>query len=233
MDKSVGILVIEDDYYLNRAISFKLQKEGFEVFSAASLQEGRKLLTQHEIHLLILDVSLPDGNGFAFCREIRKNNSVLIIFLTACDQETDIVLGYDLGADDYLTKPFSLMVLISKIRALLRRSQLSPENVGIRSGDITFYPATMQLCKYQQAINLSKTELKLLSYFLNNPRQIITREQFLQHLWDSQGDDLDENTLAVNIRRLREKIEDDPSRPRYIKTVRGIGYIWGERCVSD
>jgi DNA-binding response OmpR family regulator len=91
----------------------------------------------------------------------------------------------------------------------------------------------MQLCKYQQAINLSKTELKLLSYFLNNPRQIITREQFLQHLWDSQGDDLDENTLAVNIRRLREKIEDDPSRPRYIKTVRGIGYIWGERCVSD
>lgn len=230
MDNLTNILLIEDDESLNRGITFKLQKEGFNVFSVDCIKEGRAIFNEGNINLIILDVGLPDGDGFQFCEEIRKKSDVLIIFLTACVQEVDIVTGYDLGADDYITKPFSLMVLISKVNAVLRRRLIHSEGEKVQCRDIRYHPKTMDIYINDEEIFLSKTEFKLFKYFIDNPQQVITKEQFFTELWDIEGDFLDESTLPVNIRRLREKIEDDPSKPKYIKTIRGIGYIWTEGC---
>jgi two-component system, OmpR family, response regulator VicR len=224
-----NILLVEDDESLNRGISFKLSKEGFSVFSAATVADAREIFVNNEVQLVLLDVGLPDGSGFDFCHEIRKKSDAIIIFLTACDAEVDIVTGLDLGGDDYITKPFSLMVLISKINAFLRRNNRESSEAVV-SGSITFYPLEMKIIKGEEEIALSKNEYKLLKCLLNNPQLIITREQLLSALWDIDGNFVDQNTVAVNIRRLREKIEDNPSEPKYIKTVRGIGYMWSERC---
>lgn len=225
-----NILLIEDDESLRRGISFTLQKEGFSVISSPSLTSAWPLYDDSAVDLILLDVALPDGDGFQFCREIRKISAVPIIFLSACDQEVDIVMGYQLGADDYITKPFSLMILISKINAILRRGITNPVPRQITSNEIIFFPHNTQLLKRGIELALTPTEMKIFRYFISNPQQIITREQFLNALWDIDGDFIDENTLPVHIRRLREKIEDNPSEPRYIKTMRGAGYIWAERC---
>lgn len=227
-----SILLVEDEESLNRGISFKLEKEGMLVFSAKSLMEARKIFNSTSIDLVILDIGLPDGSGLDFCREIRKISDVFIIFLTACDEEVDIVTGLDMGADDYITKPFSFMVLMSKVNAFLRRSSEGKSPEKITSGDISFCPQEMKVLKKGKEIILSKKELQLLKYLMVNGGQIIKREQLLNELWDLEGDFVDSNTVAVNIRRLREKIEEDPSKPKYIKTVRGIGYVWAERCVK-
>ncbi|AFS79571.1 putative transcriptional regulator [Gottschalkia acidurici 9a] len=226
------ILLVEDDKSLNRGISFKLERENFRVFRAENIKEAKEIFYSQDIDLIILDVGLPDGNGLDLCREIRKTSEVIIIFLTACDEEIDIVAGLDIGGDDYITKPFSLMVLISKINARLRRNTVK-QNRKVTSDDISFYPQDMKLTKNGEDILLSRTELKLIRYLLLNNQQIITKEQLLTELWDIDGKFIDQNTVAVNIRRLREKIEDDPSKPEYIKTVRGMGYIWTEKCVSN
>lgn len=233
MENTSNILLIEDDESLNRGISFKLEKEGFNVFSADCLKEGKDIFNEQEIDLIILDVGLPDGDGFQFCKEIRKISDVFIIFLTACVQEVDIVTGYDLGADDYITKPFSLMVLVSKVNAVLRRKFNHKEAKKIQCEDIVYYPKTMKVYVKGKEISLSKTEFKLFKYFIDNLQQVITKEQFFNKLWDIEGDFLDESALPVNIRRLREKIEDNPSEPKYIKNIRGIGYIWNERCFRE
>jgi DNA-binding response OmpR family regulator len=225
MDSLTNILLIEDDESLNRGISFKLKKEGYNVFSATCLKEGRAIFDKENINLIILDVGLPDGDGFQFCKEIRKTSDVLIIFLTACVGEVDIVTGYDLGADDYITKPFSLMVLISKINAVLRRATHS-QGKKIQCRDIRYYPGTMKIYKNDEEIILSKTEFKLFKYFIDNTQQVITKEQFFTQLWDIDGDFLDESTLPVNIRRLREKIEEDKGEFKYILTKRGVGYYF-------
>ncbi|MCT4617926.1 MAG: response regulator transcription factor [Marinisporobacter sp.] len=225
-----NILLVEDDKSLNRGISFKLSKEGYHVAVAESINDARNILNEEKIDLILLDVTLPDGSGFDFCQEIRKNSDIFIIFLTACDTEIDMVTGLDLGGDDYITKPFSLMVLLSKINVLQRRHQ-PQECESLVSKDFIFYPENMKFLKNNKEIFLSKTELKLISYFLKHPQKIITKEQLLEGLWDIDGNFIDENTVAVNIRRLREKIEDKPSNPTYIKTIRGVGYVWTERCM--
>lgn len=225
------LLIVEDDKSLNRGISFKLTKEGYSVFSSQCIAEAKQILETQDIDLIILDVTLPDGNGFDLCQEIRKQSNTLIVFLTACDEEVDIVTGLDIGGDDYITKPFSLSILISKINALLRRNTISAKG-KICSKDLTFYPEDMVLEKNGEEIALSRTELKLLRYFMKNCQRIITKELLLSQLWDADGIFIDPNTVAVNVRRLREKIEDDPSNPSYIKTVRGVGYIWKEGCRS-
>lgn len=227
------ILLVEDDQSLNRGVSFKLEREGFMVLAARSIREARDIFFKTEVDLVVLDVALPDGDGFQFCREIRKKSDVFIIFLTACDQETDIVMGYDMGADNYITKPFSMSVMVSKINAVLRRGKSVKEYEKLVSKEIVFYPSTMMVYKKGQEIYLTRTEMKLFQYMINNPQQIITKEQFLNELWDIEGDFISENTLQVHIRRLREKIEADPSDPQYIKTIRGAGYIWIEGCVHQ
>lgn len=221
-----NVLLVEDDESLNRGISFKLKKEGMEVFSCKCLKEAREVFVKEKIDLIILDVGLPDGNGFEFCGEVRRASDVLVIFLTACDEEVDIVTGLDIGGDDYITKPFSFMVLMSKINAFLRRNGDKKLSDEIVSGEIKLYINDFKVIKGECEIGLSKTELKLLKYLMTNSNQIITKEQLMSELWDIEGDFIDPNTVAVNIRRLREKIEDDPSNPKYIKVVRGIGYVW-------
>ncbi len=233
MQESAHILLVEDDEALSRGISFTLQKEGFVVISSTSIKEARDSFNQHPIDLVLLDVGLPDGDGFSFCREIRRACDVFIVFLSAHDQEVDLVMGYDLGADDYITKPFSLILLISKINALLRRGTGFSVHNKLISKEIVFHPHTLKVLKRECEIVLTRTEIRLLRYFLDNAQQIITRERFLKELWDIEGDFIDDNTLTVHIRRLREKIEDNPSTPQYIKTIRGAGYIWAERCIAQ
>ncbi|WP_406541976.1 response regulator transcription factor [Clostridium ljungdahlii] len=227
-----SILLVEDDKSLNRGISFKLSKEGYKVFSSRTIEEAKIILAENSVDLMILDVGLPNGNGFDLCGEVRKKNDLLIIFLTACDQEIDIVTGLDMGADDYIAKPFSLMVLMSKINALLRRNSNKNQSKKIVSGDIVFSITDMKVLKNEEELFLSKTEIKLLKYLMDNAGQIITKDQLLNKLWDIDNTFVDDNTIAVNIRRLREKIEDNPSKPKYIKNVRGMGYIWIEGCVK-
>jgi len=214
------ILLVEDDSSLRSGISFKLSKEGHDVLCAGSVDGAVSLLADNAFHLAILDISLPDGSGLDICRCIHFDApSIHVLFLTARDTETDVVIGYDMGADDYLTKPFSLSVLVSKVNALARRIEEIPS-----IGDITLN-ASKQTAKVRGAdIQLTRNELRLLSAFMRNVGQVLTKEQLLQSLWDIDGDFVDENTLAVNIRRLREKVEQDPSHPVLIETVRGVGY---------
>lgn len=227
-----NILLVEDNKSLNRGIKFKLTKESFNVFSSETLKEAREIFNKENLDLIILDVDLPDGCGLDFCGEVRETSDVLILFLTACDQEVDIVTGLDMGADEYITKPFSLMVLLSKINALLRRNLKSKNSESISCCNIIFNKNDMKLSKNKENISLTKTEIKLIKYFMENAQQILTKEQLLEALWDVDGDFVNDNAVAVNIKRLRGKIEDNPSAPKYIKTVRGVGYIWSERCVN-
>lgn len=224
-----NILLVEDDKSLNRGITFKLIKEGYNVFSSENIQDAKDILKKTKIDLLLLDVGLPDGNGFDLCNEVRQTSNLIIIFLTACDEEIDIVTGLDLGADDYITKPFSLMILISKIKAQLRRNNNKSIH-EIKSHNMSLNLSKMILIKHNSEILLSRTEFKLMKYLMSNSLQIITKEQFLKELWDIDGAFIDQNTIAVNIRRLREKVEEESSNPKYIKTVKGIGYIFTERC---
>lgn len=223
------ILLVEDDASLNRGISLKLSKEGYTVHSADCLRRARQLFRENSVSLIICDIGLPDGSGLDFCTEIRRESSVLFLFLTAMDTEIDMICGYEAGADDYITKPFSLMVLISKVNAIMKRRTAGQKKI-LTSGDITLYMKENRVQKNGTYLTLTANEQKLLAYFMQNPLHILSKNQLLEALWDTDGNFVDENTIAVNIRRLREKIEDHPSNPSYIKNVRGLGYIWERNC---
>lgn len=224
-----NILLIEDEENLNRGISLKLKKEGYAVFSASTVTEGLELFHNNKVDLVICDIGLPDGNGLDVCNTIRKKSNVLFLFLTALDTEVDMITGYEMGADDYITKPFSMSVLISKINAILKRAVKLHDTV-IHSGELTFFLDEKRVTKGNTPLSITPTDWKLLTIFIENPRRILSRNQLLEHLWDINSDYVDENAIAVNIRRLREKIETDPSNPTYIKNVRGLGYVWEMEC---
>ena len=221
------ILLLEDDRNLNQGISLKLKKEGYEVYSAFMVKEAETLFDAARPDLIISDVNLPDKSGLDFCAEIRKKSNAFIIFLTALDSEIDMVNGYDLGADDYVTKPFSLMVLVSKVHAFMRRAGSSPKN-WICSGYLRVSYAEMKAYRGEEQISLSRKEFRLLLYLMENARQILSKEQILEHVWDVDGQFVDENTVPVNISRLKAKIGEG-----YIQNVRGMGYIWIEECVKE
>lgn len=219
------ILLLEDDESMNRGIALKLEKEGYQVYSAYGVSEAKALFATHQVDLIISDITMDDGNGMEFCREIRRSSNVFIILLTALDQEFDIVNGYDAGADDYVTKPFSLMVLISKVNAYMRR--VDAVNVErICSGEVTVYLKEMKVYRNMEELQLSKKELQILVYLMENARQIVSKEQLLEAVWDVDGQFVGENTVAVNISRLRNKLGEEAGTEKYIKNVRGIGYIW-------
>lgn len=220
-----SILLLEDEENLKRGISLKLEKEGYQVYSSFGVKEGMRLFRQHDIDLIICDITLEDGNGLDFCREIRKQSQVHFIFLTALNQEIDVLMGYEAGADDYVVKPFSLAVLISKVHAIFSRMSGNSEE-RIVSGDVVFYKNEMRVLVRGEETALTKNELRLLLLLMEHPKQILSKKQLLEQLFDVNGDFVDENTIAVNIRRLREKIEENPSEPKYIKNIRGIGYVW-------
>lgn len=232
------ILLLEDDKSLNRGISFKLKKEGFEVETAFCIEEAKNIFDNNKIDLIITDIGLPDGSGFDFCEEIRKTSNVYVIMLTALDEEFNAVMGYEIGADDYVTKPFSLAILVSKVKAFMKRAgndekEKTSENILI-SEDIEFDYGDYTLILNREdteKVQLTKTEGKLLKLLMENAMNIIQKEQILDILWDIDGNFVDDNTVAVYMRRLRKKVEKDPSEPIFIKNIRGIGYKWNAGCV--
>lgn len=221
------IFFVEDDQSLINGLSFALKKQGYDTDIARTKQEAEMLWTEDKYDLAILDVSLPDGSGYEVCEKIRRTSKIPIMFLTAADEETDIIMGLDMGGDDYITKPFKLAVLMSRINALLRRSSnFNQEDAELSSNGITVKLLKGKVYKNGVPIELTASEYKLLCLFMENPNIVLSSEQILGRLWDCDENYVDNNTLTVYIRRLRTKIEDDPGNPKMILTVRGMGYKW-------
>ena len=226
------ILLLEDDLSLINGLSFAFKKQGYELTIARTLKEAEMLWGDDKYELLVLDVSLPDGTGFEFCEKVRQVSKVPIIFLTASDEEMSIIVGLDIGGDDYITKPFKLGVLVSRINALLRRARdFGVVDTELQSNGIRVHLLQGQVYKNGDLLDLTVAEYKLLCLFMKNPNVVLTKEQILDKLWDCDGNYVDNNTLTVYIRRLRIKIEDDPGKPNRIITVRGMGYKWSTREV--
>ena len=220
------IFILEDEQSVNRGISFSLDKAGHQTCACYTMQEAKERLLQFKPDLVICDINLPDGSGLDFIEWLRGHLDAYIICLTALNQEMDQVLGYEAGADDYITKPFSLSVLLLKIEAFFKRSAKEGAAGILYSGALRFNQGEMKLSIDDLEVSLSKNEWRLLGLFLNHPKQILSKRQILEHVFDMEGEFVDENTLAVNIRRRREKIEKEPAKPVYIKNVRGLGYVW-------
>ena len=212
---------------LINGLSFALKKKDFEIDIARTSLEAGTMFEDGKYALVILDVSLPDGSGFDVCRKMRSVSKTPIMFLTAADEETDIIMGLDIGGDDYITKPFKLAVLISRINALLRRSEnFNTAATELNSGGINVKLLKGEVYKQGKPLDLTASEYKLLCLFMENPEQILSPEQILGKLWDCNENYIDNNSLTVYIRRLRTKIEDNPGQPKRIITVRGMGYKW-------
>ena len=221
------IFLVEDDLSLINGLSFVIKKQGYELDVARTSCEADTIWADGKYDLVILDVSLPDGSGFDICRTIRQISKVPIIFLTAADEETDIIMGLDIGGDDYITKPFKLAVFMSRINALLRRSDnFSQADAELISNNIKIQLLKGEVYKNDEQLELTASEYKLLRLFMENPDLVLSPEQILSRLWDCDENYVDNNTLTVYIRRLRTKIEDNPSEPKKIRTVRRMGYKW-------
>ena len=221
------ILLLEDDLSLVNGLSFAFKKQGFELEVARTVKEADALWTEGSYDLLVLDVSLPDGTGFEFCEKVRQSSKVPIIFLTASDEEVNIIMGLDMGGDDYITKPFKLGVLVSRINALLRRAKdFNVSDTELQANGIRVLLLQGQVFKNGQLLDLTAAEYKLLCLFMRNPNIVLTKEQILDKLWDCEGNYIDSSTLTVYMRRLRMKVEDDPGNPRMLLTIRGMGYKW-------
>ena len=221
------ILLLEDDLSLINGLSFVFKKQGFELSIARTLKEAEGMWKDGKYDLLILDVSLPDGCGFEFCKKVRLTSKVPIIFLTASDEETSIIMGLDIGGYDYITKPFKLGVFVSRINALLRRANsFQAMDTELQSNGIKVLLLQGQVFKNGVLLDLTAVEYKLLCLFMRNPNMVLTKEQILDRLWDCDGNYIDSSTLTVYMRRLRMKIEDNPSEPQMLRTVRGMGYKW-------
>lgn len=222
MDKH--ILVVEDDRTLNEGISFALGKEGYRVHSAYTLREAEKRLKQ-KMNLILLDINLPDGDGREFLEKALASQPVPVLLLTARDSEEDMLRGFRAGCDDYITKPFSMQVLLMKIGAVLRRSGRASRQI-YADGELVYDFESKTLTKSGQAIELTALECRLLELFLHNRGIVLTRETLLEKIWDVDERYVEDRTLNVTIRRLRKKVEDDPEKPRHIRTVFGLGYKW-------
>ena len=219
------ILILEDDADLAAGMEMALMSDDFSFTICSTIKEAEEKFRQQTFDLLILDVNLPDGSGFELCRKIRKSSKVSIILLTARDMELDIVRGLECGADDYITKPFSTMVLRARIRALLRRTAPEQET-DYAQGPFRFQFATMEFLKNGIPVDLSRTEQRILYLLVFHPGQILTRERLMAWVWPDGTEYVEDNALSVGIRRLRDKLEDNPSKPEHIKTVYGKGYQW-------
>lgn len=224
-DRKQNIMILEDDEDLAEGIRLSLNSSEFSFYLCRTIAQARELLQQYRFDLLILDINLPDGSGLALCSQIRRKSRVPIALLTAKDMEMDIVKGLESGADDYITKPFSLMVLRARVRALLRRN-MAEEHAEYTDGMFQFCFDTMKFYKDGMAIELSKTEQRILYLLVKNAGQIITRERLLEWVWPEGTEYVEDNALSVGIRRLRDKLEDISSKPCHIKTVYGKGYMW-------
>ncbi|KAJ53177.1 DNA-binding response OmpR family regulator [Clostridium tetanomorphum] len=225
------IFLVEDDKAIARNLALLLRSEGFAVTHAPTRSEALAVLAGNKFDLAFIDISLPDGNGFTVCTEIKETQDIPVIFLTASGDEASVVTGLNIGADDYITKPFRPRELIARIRTALRKSGRSPSAFEICGLHVDMASGVVK--KDGSEVFLSALEYRLLLVFINNPKSIITRGRLLDELWDAAGEFVNDNTLTVYIKRLREKIENDAASPQIILTVRGTGYRLGDGYASE
>ena len=223
------ILIVEDDCTIAMGLEYALTREGFSTRVCSDCRSARDCLLGGDYLLVLLDVNLPDGTGYELCKLIRSRGETPVIFLTVCDDEINTIMGLDLGADDYITKPFRVRELISRIRSVLRRYNRQPEQkTDLCIGNIRINPAEAKVYRNGEPVMLTALEYKLLLALACHRGQVLTRKQILGEIWDLDGDFVSDNTLSVCIKRLREKIEADPREPQIIKTIRGLGYRAGD-----
>ena len=219
-----NIFLLEDDKILSKGISIALEKDGHHVTAAYGYVEALQKYTLKKYDLILLDINLPDGNGMNFCQKIRQTSQLPVLFLTANDTEEDMLKGYDVGCDDYISKPFSIDVLRRKVSAILKRTITETARIQYKDLEVDMEKCLVLL--NGEEVHLSATEYKLLCYLIQHKGTVVTKAMLLENLWDKDGNFIDDNTLRVNIKRLRQKLKDD--NQEYIVTVFGIGYTFGE-----
>ncbi len=223
----IAILFVEDDSVISTGLIYSLKQEGYTVYHCKNYKEAIKAIDHISFDLALLDLSLPDGSGYELCKRIKEKDQKLpVIFLTALDDEVNVVMGLDIGADDYISKPFRLRELLSRIKSVLRRCKSSDSTSAVISlKNISINTTQAKVFKSGEEVMLTAMEYRLLLILGGRPGQVMSRSKLLEDMWDFAGDFVNDNTLTVYIKRLREKVEDDPGNPKIIKTVRGIGYI--------
>lgn len=221
----MNLFLLEDDSAISMGISYSLTNEGYSVTAASSVKQGLEIIKNNSFSLYILDLNLPDGSGYDVCKEIKKQGDLPVIFLTAYDDEINVVTGFELGADDYITKPFRLKELSVRIKSVLRRYSKDTTHGIINVKNIKINTKEAKVYKDNNEIILTAMEYKLLLSLIKNRGRVLSRTALLENLWDIDGDFIEDNTLTVYIKRLRDKIEEEPNKPAVIKTVRGLGYI--------
>ena len=219
------LFLLEDDSAISMGISYSLTNEGYCVTTASSIKQGLEIIKNNSFSLYIIDLNLPDGSGYDVCKEIKKQGDLPVIFLTAYDDEINVVKGFELGADDYITKPFRLKELSVRIKSVLRRYSKDTTDGIINVKNIKINTKEAKVYKDNYEIILTAMEYKLLLSLIKNRGKVLSRTALLENLWDIDGDFIEDNTLTVYIKRLRDKIEEEPNKPAVIKTVRGLGYI--------
>lgn len=220
----MNIFLLEDDEAIGIGLKYSLENEGYTVTIATSVKSAFEIINKEKFTLYILDLTLPDGSGYDVCKKIKSIGDFPVIFLTAYDDEVNVVMGLELGADDYISKPFRVKELIARIKSVLRRYNRESKGI-IKIGNVLINTNKATVFKNGQEVILTAMEYKLFLILLNNRGNILSRNKLLEYIWDVEGDFVNDNTLTVYIKRLRDKIEDDPSAPMIIKTIRGLGYV--------
>lgn len=219
------IFLLEDDDAIGMGLSYSLENDGYTVTLAKSVADAMKIIERESFSLYILDLTLPDGSGYDVCKKIKSIGDLPVIFLTAFDDEVNVVMGFELGADDYISKPFRVKELLVRIKSVLRRYNKDFNDGIVKIKDLTINTNEAKVYKNGRELFLTAMEYRLLLILINNQGKVLSRTQLLENIWDIDGDFVEDNTLTVYIKRLRDKIEEEPTRPVYIKTVRGLGYV--------
>ena len=221
----MNIFLLEDDEAIGIGLKYSLENEGYTITLTRSFAEAERIIENQTFALYILDINLPDGSGYDICRKVKEKGDFPVIFLTAYDDEVNVVMGLDIGADDYITKPFRVRELIARIKSVMRRCGKDKAEPTVKLGNVSVNLNEARVTKDNEDVILTAMEYRLLLTFINNRGKVLSRNKLLEEIWDVDGDFVNDNTLTVYIKRLRDKIERDPASPTIIKTVRGLGYV--------
>lgn len=221
----MDIFLLEDDEAIGIGLTYSLENEGYNVTLAKSVKEAEKIIDEKEFSLYILDLTLPDGSGYDVCKRIKAKGDLPVIFLTAYDDEVNVIMGFELGADDYISKPFRVKELMLRIKSVMRRYSNETSDGIIKINNLKINTNEAKVYKNNEEIILTAMEYRLLLILLSNRGKVLSRTALLENIWDVAGDFVEDNTLTIYIKRLRDKIEEDPAKPEFIKTVRGLGYV--------
>lgn len=221
----MDIFLLEDDEAIGIGLTYSLENEGYNVTLAKSVKEAEKIIDEKEFSLYILDLTLPDGSGYDVCKRIKAKGDLPVIFLTAYGDEVNVIMGFELGADDYISKPFRVKELMLRIKSVMRRYSNETSDGIIKINNLKINTNEAKVYKNNEEIILTAMEYRLLLILLSNRGKVLSRTALLENIWDVAGDFVEDNTLTVYIKRLRDKIEEDPAKPEFIKTVRGLGYV--------